>query len=55
MQIAVVRGVRCPYEKECTSSAGFCHRWKHQTFTPENGRLVLTTLIYECNKPLKKV
>ena len=46
--------VKCPHEHECKSNFGYCHRWKHQTFTSQNGELVLTTLIYECNRPLIK-
>lgn len=51
----MIHKVKCPHEHECKGKAGYCHRWKHQTFTPQNGKLVATTLIYECNKNLKKV
>lgn len=50
----VIHKVKCPHEYECKRVAGYCHRWKHQTFSRENGELVAATLIYECKRPLIK-
>ena len=47
--------MRCPYENECKSKDGYCHRWKIENTTLVDGKLVTTKIIYDCNKSLIKV
>ena len=47
--------ILCPYEKECKSLAGYCHRWKIETTNLVNGKMIITKIIHDCDKPLTKI
>ena len=47
--------MKCPYENECKSKYGYCHRWKVEDTTLVDGKLITTRIIYDCNKSLIKV
>lgn len=47
--------MKCPYENECKSKYGYCHRWKVEDTTLVDGKLITTKIIYDCNKSLIKV
>ena len=47
--------MECPYKKDCKATIGFCHIWKDQITYRENGIVKMETIIYDCDRPLKKV
>lgn len=47
--------VPCPYQKDCNSQNGFCHRWLNETIVRHNGRLIVRKEIYDCVKLLEKI
>ena len=49
------RHVKCPYEKQCTSEIGYCHRWKLEATSKNGNRMHIIRLVYDCNRPLSKV
>ena len=55
MSIIKERHVKCPYEKQCTSEIGYCHRWKLEATSKNGNRMHVVRLVYDCNRPLTKV
>lgn len=55
MSIVKERHVKCPYEKQCTSVAGNCHRWKLEATSKNGNRMSVVRLVYDCSRPLTKV